>query len=137
VLVVALPHPVHALGDLLRRSNLGRVDLAEAYTAILVFGGCPFPLLDSWDTGSFNGGQRVGDSTSTHGVFDLDETHGYQAWTAQPAYRLCDEPFGVGLSDYYDCFSLPRVEFIGSFGVEVVQNNTVDHCAGACGRRTA
>jgi hypothetical protein len=134
---LALAPHAHALHALLQRLLRVCFELAEGYATVLVVGGHLLPLLDLGHASGGDGGLRVCNSLAGGHVADLDEGDGNQARPAQARNGLCDEPLGVRLRDDDDGLALLCLELVGPLGLEVVDDDAVDHGALLAGARQA
>jgi hypothetical protein len=127
----------HALHALLQRLLGVCLELAEGNAAVLVVCRHLLPLLDLGHARRCDSRLCVGHRLAGGHVADLDEGDGYQAGPAEAGYRFCDEPLRVGLGDDDDGLALLGLELVGPLGLEVVDDDAVDHgaLALACARQ--
>ena len=112
-------------------------ELAEGYAAVLVVCSHLLPLLDLGHACSGDCCLCVCYSLARRHIANLNERDGYETRAAQSCYRLCDKPLRVGLRNDYNGLALLCLELVGSFCLEVVDDDAVDHGALFAGARQA
>lgn len=128
--LVAHGHVFHARVDSHHVATaVTSLDFAQCDTAVFVFRRHFLPLLNLGNTGASHRVKRVGHSLSALHITQLDERNGNQAWAAETTDGFGDKPLRVRLGDDDNGFARLRVQFIGSLGLKVVLDNSIDHGA--------